>query len=89
MKVQVWHPGDPSVGMWDSKATIDINIYAFENEQHRLNTREALKEAFEEIFDGYCEVWFEDECQDCGGRNGIHTCGCPSEPIQGEDDGDD
>ncbi len=86
MKAHVWHPGDPSVGIWDGEADIEMNLMSFQDEQQRLNTRVALQEAFQEIFDGHCEVWFEDECQDCLGRNGVHDYSCPSAPIQGEGD---
>jgi hypothetical protein len=68
----IYSHGDPSVGMgsWQLKNTIEgISIDGLEEccENARNDFREHLKEFFAEWLDnGKVDVWFDDECADCG-----------------------
>jgi len=74
MKATIFIPGDISAGIHPTSVTID----GLPDDDHREDNRNLLAGCFAGIFDnGGVDVFFEDECIDCGQR-GSHSRDCPT-----------
>ena len=60
MKVDIYAPGDPSVGLWPISTVIDLQLDVNSDEMREF-IREKLKELFSEFWDDNVIITFEDE----------------------------
>lgn len=66
MKIFITSTGDTSVGISSGDATIETYDILEKDDDRRQPLREALATAFTAFWDDPAQVWFEDECPDCG-----------------------
>lgn len=85
MKIYITQPGDPSVGIWESTAVLELPYTSVEDaiqwrDADRNTLRQELKTFFgDNIFGDKCHVLFEDECPDCNAMRREDMPGCPNE----------
>jgi hypothetical protein len=59
-EVCIYAPGDPSVGISSIKLDIDLGI-SIDDEEFKEHVKKLLKKCFNEIYDDYVTVMFQDE----------------------------
>jgi hypothetical protein len=84
IKIHIESSEDRSVGIFAMTATVEMPQPSDDEDRERI--RGILSEAFNGIFDGVRQVWFDDECYECLGRNGTHKGTCMADPANWPDD---
>lgn len=82
MKIYITQPGDPSVGIWESTAVVELPHKNVEEivGGGRNEFRKTIADFFADNIFGYkCHVLFEDECPDCNAMRREDMPGCPNE----------
>lgn len=51
MKLHIYSPQDPSVGLWSISATVEIERFEPNDEEHATEIKEYIREVFSNILD--------------------------------------
>jgi len=63
-KVEVFIPGDTSVGIQEGFVGIDIH-YELDSQEEKEQLREKFRTFFNDLYDTYCSVYFnKDQCDE-------------------------